>query len=254
MFLALSHHCYLYNLLFLFMVLLFYTFFKLLHEDSLWRLKESFLQAVSGQIGKNNVSDYMQLLRDAGELCDDSYFKLLFRQSLFASGDIWRRCCLSTMSFPFCMFGLIREEYTVPEFLSLWANLMKVKELCKHCVAAEFSLPLLVYFWLISNLTLPMPPTQAPELKQAGHAHKILPLTWSDIYQRQWLDKEGERFHGSLQDLSMQTKDVAIKVLEIVSAVQKKRSRNEQPTENVGGTSPGTPRQGSQARLTPPSL
>jgi hypothetical protein len=45
-------------------------------------LKESFLQAVSGQIGKNNVSDYMQLLRDAGELCDDSYFKLLFRQSL----------------------------------------------------------------------------------------------------------------------------------------------------------------------------
>jgi hypothetical protein len=117
---------------------------KLLHEVPLWRLKESFLQAVSGQIGKNAVSEYMQLLRDAGELCfDDSYFKLLFRQSLFASGDIWRRCCLSTMSFPFCMFGLIREEYTVPEFFSLWADIMKVKELCPHCVDAEFSLPLL---------------------------------------------------------------------------------------------------------------
>jgi hypothetical protein len=130
MFLALSHRCCLYNLLFLFMVLLFYTFFKLLHEDSLWRLKESFLQAVSGQIGKNSVSDYMQLLRAALELCDDSYFKLLFRQSLFASGDIWRRCCLSTMSFPFCMFGLIREEYTVLEFFSLWADLIAMRTLC----------------------------------------------------------------------------------------------------------------------------
>jgi hypothetical protein len=122
-----------------------------------------------------------------------------------------------------------------------------------------------------------MPPTRSPELGNVeSYAQQSLPLTPSDLYRKQWLDKEhhlspnqaqsstggtttpthpgaSEPLHSLLQRISTQTKDVALQkaisefqlnsdqALHTSTAlIDNKRSRNDQPLQEEGILSPGT--------------
>ena len=109
-----------------------------------------FLQYVSGRFGEDLVRDLMATLtvqfhQASAVGLDQSSANAthMFKLVLNAASDVWRRFCLSFMSFPNILLSLYDKDLQV--FEEMLNELLLAHQSCPKCCDLEFTTPILLY-------------------------------------------------------------------------------------------------------------
>lgn len=108
--------------------------------------KTSFLQIVSGDLGRVLIGRTMSLLDDGlakaitmGVDATAERLRLFFNLVVACASDLFRRMVLEFSHYPFCLFEWLSPGYTVDQFAQFWDRLVEHKSKCPGCVDLSFT-------------------------------------------------------------------------------------------------------------------
>ena len=108
--------------------------------------KKTFLEVVSGELGRVLIDRTMSLLDDdlaksitMGLDATAERLSLFFKLVVACASDLFRRMVLEFSHYPFRLFEWLSPGYTVDQFAHFWDRLVEHKSKCPGCVDLSFT-------------------------------------------------------------------------------------------------------------------